>query len=224
MINTLIFLVSVALAGFIGYDLVEIGKKKKNAEFEAKKAQIAEENAKKTALKEQAEAEYAAEYGKLVSQYGEATTFFILGPDKTKITNYLYVFEEPAVICLRGEIIPFDKILGFTLNDESETIMKNEITLHSTTTTNTGSMIGRAAVGGLLLGGVGALAGASTAKKETVSTPSTTQTSSSVKHMYTVFLNLNDLAKPTREIKIGSNTSKAQTVANVFNVIVQRNK
>ena len=224
MINALIILVSIALVGFVGYDLIENDKKKKAVALEERRARAAERDAVEKAQKEKAEAEYAAEYGKLVSEYGEATNYFVLGLDKTKISNYLYVFEEPAVICLKGEIIPFKKILGFNLNDDSETIMKNETSLHSTTTTKTGSMLGRAAVGGILLGGVGALAGATTAKKETVTVPSTTQTSSTVKHKYILFLNVDDLASPIREIKLGTDTAKAQTIANVFNVIVQRNK
>lgn len=217
-------MVSIALVGFVGYDLVEIDKKKKETALEERRARAAERAALEKAQKEKAEAEYTAEYGKLVAQYGEATNYFVLGLDKTKVANYLYVFEEPAVICLKGEVIPFKKIIGFNLNDDTETIMKNETSLHSTTTTNTGSMLGRAAVGGILLGGVGALAGATTAKKETITTPSSTQTSSTVKHKYVLFLNVDDLANPIREIKLGTDTSKAQTIANVFNVIVQRNK
>lgn len=66
MINALIVIVSIALVGFIGYDLIEIDKKKKTVALEEQRAKAAEESARKQAMKEQAEAEYAKEYGKLV--------------------------------------------------------------------------------------------------------------------------------------------------------------
>lgn len=223
MIDALIVIVSVALVGFIGYDLIEIDKKKKAVALEEQRAKAAEESARKQAMKEQAEAEYAKEYGKLVEQYGEATTSFVLGLDKTKVSNYLYVFEPASIVCLKGEVIPFGKILGFSLNDDTETVMHNESSYSSVTKTDTGSMIGRAAVGGILFGGVGALAGATTAKQETVTTPKLNQTTSTTKHEFSLYLNIDDLSNPLREIKLGADIMRAQTIANVFNIIVQRN-
>jgi hypothetical protein len=223
MINALIVIVSIALVGFVGYDLIEIDMKKKAVALEEQRAKAAEETARKQSLKEQAEAEYAQEYGKLVEQFGEATTFFVLGLDETKVANYLYVFEPASMICLKGEVIPFSRILGFSLNDDTETIMHNESSYSSVTKTDTGSMIGRAAVGGILLGGVGALAGATTAQKKTITTPTVNQTTSTIKHKYSLFLNIDDLSNPLREINLGSDTKRAQTIANTFNIIVQRN-
>ena len=67
------------------------------------------------------------------------------------------------------------------------------------------------------------MAGATTAKQETVTTPTVNQTTSTTKHKFSLYLNIDDLSNPLREIKIGTDTMKAQTIANVFNIIVQRN-
>ena len=224
MLNALIIFVSIALVGFIGYDLIEINNKKRIAEEEERMKKEAERTAALKAIREKSEEEYAKAYGALVNKYGEPTASYQLGSDSTKTKSYLYVFEQPMIVCLKDEIIPFKSILGFSLNDDSETVMHNETSFKSTTTTNTGSMISRAAVGGVLLGGVGALAGATTAKRETITTPTADKTTTTVKHKYSLFINLDDLSNPIREIKLGSDTARAQTVANIFNIIILRNK
>ncbi len=223
MINALIVIVSIALAGFVGYDLIENNNKKRAIEEEARQKKEAERAAELKAIREKAEKDFATAFGALVDKYGEPTTSYQLGSDSTKTSSYLYVFEGPKIISLKDEILPFKKILGFSLNDDSETVLHNETSYKSTTTTNTGSMIGRAAVGGVLLGGVGALAGATTAKKETITTPTIANTTTTIKHKYSLYLNLDDLANPIREIKLGSDTKRAQTIANIFNIIIQRN-
>ena len=110
------------------------------------------------------------------------------------------------MLVMKGEEIPFSKVLGFALNDDTETIVQNTTQYTSTTKTSTGSMLGRAVVGGVLLGGVGALAGASTAKKETTTVPTIGTSTSTTKHHYVLYLSLDDLSNPTREIKLGSDT------------------
>ena len=38
------------------------------------------------------------------------------------------------------------------------------------------------------------------------------------------YVNVNDLANPIREILLGEDSQKAQTVANILNVIITKNK
>lgn len=175
--------------------------------------------------KEQIETKYNNDLQKLFDKYGECTTDVCIGDEK-KIKQHIYVFENSATIVLCGEGIAFKKILGFTLQDDSKTIMTSDVASYtSTTKTSTGSMLGRAAVGSLF-GGVGALVGASTAKKETITTPNQNQstTTTSIKHNYICYVNVNDLTNPIREIFLGENSKKAQMIANIFNVIIERNK
>ena len=113
----------------------------------------------------------------------------------------------------------FSDILGYSLVDDatSETIT----TSVGTAKTSTGSMIGRAVVGGVLTGGLGAVAGAATAKKN-ISDNATSQTTTT--HKYTLYINVNSIQEPTIALKIGNSVSKAQKLAGVINVIIERNK
>ena len=58
-------------------------------------------------------------------------------------------------------------------------------------------MLGRAALGGLLFGGVGAIVGGATAEKETTYTIK----DNPIFHNYTVCINVNDLSSPEIIIK-----------------------
>ncbi len=224
MLTALIILTSIAICGFVIFDLIEIISKK-NAARQVEEERIAlkirqedEEN------KKQVESAYKASFDEYVSLYGICTTDILLSSPSTSVYNHLYVFEESSMLILNGERIPFAKILAFSLNDDSETIVHNETQYTSTTKTSTGSMLGRAMVGGVLLGGVGALAGATTAKTESVTVPSSGYSTSTTRHRYVLFINLDDLSNPTREIVLGEDTKHAYNVANIFNIIIQRNK
>lgn len=74
-------------------------------------------------------------------------------------TSYVLVFEPVKKISLKGKIYDFSQLTGYSIsvNPAASSITK----------ASTGSVLGRAAVGGILLGGVGALIGASTAKTKT---------------------------------------------------------
>jgi len=224
MLTALIVITSIALAGFVIYDLAENANEKKEAR-QAEEARIAQEKRLKAEEeKRQIESAYKAKVDGLVASYGPCTADLLLGSRQMEVNDHLFIFEDSSTLVLKGEVIPFSKVLGFALNDDTETIVHNETQYTSTTKTSTGSMLGRAVVGGVLLGGVGALAGATTAKKETITTPSVGSTTTTTKHRYVLFVNLDDLSNPTREIKLGSDTKRAHNVANLFNIIIQRNQ
>ena len=216
-IDFLIFAVSVTLVAVIITDIVQAHDEKETRRREEQKKRE-ELRAKAT---KQAEEDYSAALSELENNYGKATASFLIGLNDKKTSHYIYFFEDKEVISLSDEIIPFKDILGFTLNDDTKTIMTNS-TYISETKTNTGSLLGRAAVGGILLGGVGAIVGASSAQKSTTTTPVGVTTTTQL-HKYTIYLNINDLSNPIREIQIGSDTKIAQTIANIFNVILSRN-
>ena len=134
-----------------------------------------------------------------------------------------YVFEQSQIVIFTKEIIPFSKIIGYNLTDNQVTISEN-VGYESKTTTSTGSMIGRAVVGGVLTGGIGAVIGATTAKKNTVTTPMQDNVVASVTHDFKIYVNLNDLSNPTIIICVGRNTDTAYQIANILNIIVERNK
>ncbi len=75
------------------------------------------------------------------------------------ISNYVLVFEPLEKISLKGKIYDFSQLTGYSVS-------VNQVD-SSTTKTSLGSALGRAALGGALFGGIGALIGASTAKTDT---------------------------------------------------------
>ena len=78
----------------------------------------------------------------------------------TDINSHVMVFEPTKKIFLKGKMYDFSQITGYSISVNNQVISSN-------TKTSTGSMLGRAAVGGALLGGVGAIIGANSAKTET---------------------------------------------------------
>ena len=72
--------------------------------------------------------------------------------------NYILVFEPLKKISLKGKIYDYSQITSYSVSVNLDS---------STTKTSLGSALGRAALGGALFGGVGALIGASTAKTDT---------------------------------------------------------
>ena len=73
--------------------------------------------------------------------------------------NYILSYEPLEKISLKGKIYDYSQITSYFVS-------VNPVG-SSTTKTSLGSALGRAVIGGALLGGVGALIGASTAKKKT---------------------------------------------------------
>lgn len=73
------------------------------------------------------------------------------------------VYDARKTIYINGKGYKYSDIIDFNVNDQTS----------YKTTSLTGSMIGRGLVGGLLLGGVGALAGATTGEKSTIKGAST---------------------------------------------------
>lgn len=224
MLNILVIITAIALAGLIVYDLVEIYNKKKSSTY-VRKAYIADdEKRKREALKMRQVSEYENALRKLTDAYGDCSLDIQLGSNNLDTLDHIYFFEIGSMMILKNEHIPFEKIIGFSLNDDTQTILKNETSYTSTTSTSTGNILGRAVVGGVLLGGVGALAGALTAKKKTISTPSLGQNTTIIKHKYTLYLNIDSITSPIRIISLGPDTQKAQSLANVINVIIERNR
>ena len=162
---------------------------------------------------------FESEYQLLLNRFGTCTVDVKLGRTDMYIESRLFIFEDSQMIVLYGDEYKFSDILGFSLVDDatSETIT----TSTGDAKTSTGSMIGRAVVGGVLTGGLGAVAGAATAKKNIV-TNATSQTTTT--HKYTMYVNVNSLSNPTVTIRIGDDSQKAHKLANLFNVIMARVK
>lgn len=133
------------------------------------------------------------------------------------LEKMILVYEEAKIIFIRAKKYSFTDILDFQIIDnETQATVATTTGVNSTSNAN---MIGRALVGGVLTGGLGAIAGATTAKKKiTESTTSTTYTN----HSYTLYVSVNDFQEPIISICIGNDAIKAQQVASIFRIIAHR--
>lgn len=190
----------------------------------AKKAEKKDAIEKEEAIRrEQQEREdkWSSKVNDLEEKYGKATLRIYLPNGEKQYDNLLLqlvFFEESSIALVQGEPIPFKNILTYSLTDNQEVITTTSGTAE--TSTSTGSMVGRALVGGILLGGVGALAGATTANKNT---GIDTETSQTTIHDYTIYLNIDSIANPQRIINFGEDGESANKATSVFNIIVNRN-
>ena len=90
----------------------------------------------------------------LVSKYGD----YSLKIDGTCIDFMTFLFPASQVLVINGTKFNFSEIIDFSLNEMAS----------YKTTTSTSSILGRGLVGGMMFGGIGALAGANSASSKTV--------------------------------------------------------
>lgn len=135
-------------------------------------------------------------------------------------TGYIMVIEAKSEIEINKRKYPFSKILNFKVND-NPTIIQSPASYE--TKKSTSSMLGRALIGGILTGGVGAIVGAATAKSMTVQTAAVDSTTH---HNYTIIINIDDISNPTEilEIKDSRSQQKVEEISGILNVIINNNK
>lgn len=228
LIEILIIIVALVFVGLLFYDFYETGKLQKAKEEEDRKKREEEKLAKQReqeALQKRREEEFLAVFNKRFGSFGSKTIDILVGKDELDLCNHFLVFEESSIVVINNDDIPFSKVIGYNVQDNSETIATSSVASYtSTTSTSTGSMLGRAVVGGVLLGGVGALAGATTAKKQTTTAPTgKTTTTTRTKHNYVIFINIDDLGNHTRKLNIGDDVETLNNITNILNIILQRN-
>ena len=133
--------------------------------------------------------------------------------------KHIFVFEKSQVVIIKSKEYKFSDILSCSLVDDvtNETIT----TTTGKSKTATGSMLGRAVVGGVLTGGLGAVAGAATAKRNITEDASSTTTTV---HDYFIYINTNNFQEPVISLHIGNDSGRAQRIIGVINVIMAKNK
>lgn len=133
--------------------------------------------------------------------------------------KHIFVFEKSQVVIIKSKEYKFSDILSCSLVDDvtNETIT----TTTGKSKTATGSMLGRAVVGGVLTGGLGAVAGAATAKRNITEDASS---KTSTVHDYFIYINTNNFQEPVISLHIGNDSGRAQRIIGVMNVIMAKNK
>ena len=158
-------------------------------------------------------AEYETKFGKPDRVLD--TTYFAV-EDNHFYHRFIFYGDTKRLVFISPDkqiILPYSQITGYDIIDNSFITGGAE---SAVTTTNTGSMLGRAAVGGLTLGVAGAVVGAMTAKTESTSSTANSDYIAS----YIVKIGVKSIEKPTLTLKFGSDKSKAEEVYALIQAII----
>lgn len=170
---------------------------------------------KKYAEREKSKEYLDVEISKIAESYGEKPKVFIgMSLDLYSISNAILIFGKAKVAILNGQPYNFADILGWEIKsnvDESDTIISG------TSTISKSSMAKRALVGGILFGGIGAIAGAATAKRNT-----SAKVESDIYKFYNAYIYVNSLDAPMITFDIGVDDEKAKELGALLTVITQK--
>lgn len=209
MISGLVILAIIILVLIILRIINSKDIKADNQRLENEKRALEEAERKRKAEQEelirQQKIEKEKLYGPLTRQFGG---FWRL--------PHIQIYDEKDVIFIGDRELKYNMILGYTLSDNSHTITQGG---NMQAKTSTGSMIGRGIVGGVLLGGVGALAGAATAKQNIQKEESQTFT----QHSFFVYIDVASPTDPLITISCGVYGNMARTIAATLNYIIHKN-
>ena len=174
---------------------------------------------------EQAMREYGNYLSSLKAKYGNCEKSIRLHSRNPDEVSEILVFGQSKHLIIEKKELPFSDILDCTYNDnvkETETVTTYRDNSSATTRTNTGSMIGRSVAGGLLFGGVGAIVGGSTAKKDTIVEHGTDTAihNKEIEHNYTVAITVKDISNPVINIYVGSDTALKDEIVSLMKVII----
>lgn len=199
--------------------LAQIEKKKE--EDERKKELLKQKELKH----EQLMRDYSNYLSNLKAKYGNCDKSIRLHSKITELPSEILVFGQSKYVVIEKKEIPFSDILDCTYNDdvkETETIKTFREDSSATTKANTGSMIGRSVAGGLLFGGVGAIVGGSTAKKDTIIKHGTDTSihNKEIEHNYTVAITVKDISNPVIKINVGNDTALKDEIVSLMKVII----
>lgn len=131
----------------------------------------------------------------------------------------IIISEQNNAIYIKGKEYKFSDLLSCEVVDKSST-QTITTTTQGKAKTSTGSMLGRAAAGGILLGPVGAIIGGATAKKK-IETKSDTSTITI--HNYNVIIIVNSISEPIITVRIGRDLDKALQLQSTINVLINKN-
>ncbi len=213
----IVSLFAMALIGGIAA-IVQNNKKEKEELEKAEKKKKEEEY--RLALAEQKAIEKEKKYNELTAMISSTDKVIEYDYD-----HYIMVNEGTSQIMLNEHIYNFKDIINYTMSDNATVIQKHSGgEISSTSSTDTGSMLGRAVVGGVLAGGVGAAIGGSTAKRETTSSVAPTTTTSSTIHDYLIAVTVNSLSNPIERLRLGEDGRNTNEICALLSVIISRNK
>lgn len=138
----------------------------------------------------------------------------LYGADYIELAEFCVVSPSQKKIWLRNKEFRFEDIIRVEYASEDS----NTQIQYETTKTKTGSMLGRAAIGGLVAGPVGAVIGGATAKKET------DVTVLPVEKNYSLIVTVADISNPVINLRFWGNKSAAEKCKATIEAIIFQSK
>ena len=176
----------------------------------------------KIAQRKKAEEIFLSIKQNLIDEYGEPDNFINFNDMwEYQIKKCIIIWLQPSMLYIGGTRISFANIASFSIIDNYQ-IKHGQINGSIDTQTKTGSLIGRSAAGAFLGGGVGAVIGASSAKKS--STLNYTQDNDKIIHDYTLIIRTKDIKNPTIDFRIGDKWKQAAEIEAVLDIIIAQNQ
>lgn len=127
----------------------------------------------------------------------------------------IHVHESKEQIYMKGKIYSFKDILSVSYTDDPMTI-KGDTT--AITKSDTGSVIGRSIMGGLIGGEAGKIIGGITGEKRT----EFCHEDDTIIHDYTVIININSIANPIITFYTGDDWYVTNEIVGLMNAIIAR--
>lgn len=179
--------------------------------------------AKMKAEKEERVKAYESGLATLRSELGDADKTIIIG--ECDLDNEIRVYPGRNAITILGKTYDFKAILSCSCTDDYA-VSRGDAAIKADghTSTDTGGMIGRAVVGGLIAGEAGAIIGGATAGSSASMTGTIKYGDDKILHNYTVWVTVRDIAAPTIEIHTGADSRLTNEVVSLMNVIIEANK
>lgn len=220
-----ILLILLFLAMFILAAVVIIVTYNKSvAEERAAAAEAERAAAERTAAETEARrSAYARGLAALREYLGDADKTIVL--EECDLDGEIRAYSAYRTVHILGGRYTFGDVLGCSVSDDYAVRRGDSvIDLSGETSSDTGSVAGRAVVGGLIAGPAGALLGGATASSSTDLSGTVRHGDDTLLHDYTVRVTVRDIARPTIGIHVGSDATKASEIAALFDVIIDNNR
>lgn len=210
-INIGLAIVGILVVLFLGRIIIKGYLKQRDVEKKKQKA----EDERREKIQRKVDNEHEGFIRELKDKYGSITRtipFEQYDDDFVKHYDDILVFEQAKKIIFGMTEYSFDDILSCSMYDENQ----KDAPVAQVTRTKTGSMLGRAAIGGLTLGVAGAVVGAITATKETQSSAANADYVPS----YVVKIGVKSIEKPIITLHLYRDKEQAEALYAVMQTII----
>ena len=210
-INIGLAIVGILVVLFLGRIIIKGYLKQRDVEKKKQKA----EDERREKIQRKVDNEHEGFIRELKDKYGSITRtipFERYDDDFVKHYDDILVFEQAKKIIFGMTEYGFDDILSCSMYDENQ----KDAPIAQVTRTKTGSMLGRAAIGGLTLGVAGAVVGAITATKETQSSAANADYVPS----YVVKIGVKSIENPIITLHLYRDKELAETLYAVMQTII----